>query len=195
MPLLTTTAGAGLAPYGFGLFGGGAGGGGAFELIATTIADGSSQSVAFSSIASTFKHLQLRVVANANLATRYHLITLNGSSSNYKNHILYANGSSVFSDAATPSTGNTTALTTLNDVPSTSNQFGATIMDILDYTNTNKYKTSRTLHGASSAANQIGLGSGVWMDLSAVSSLTVTCSGGGYYTNGSRFSLYGVKGS
>jgi hypothetical protein len=183
-----------LLPLGLLSQGGGAGGAGSFEQIATSIADGSSQSVTFSSIPSTYKHLQLRITANANLATRYHLVTLNGTTSTYKNHILYGNGSSVLSDAGTPVIGNTTAFTTLNDVPSNTNQFGATIMDILDYSNTNKNKTSRTLHGAASAANQVGLTSGLWVNTAVVSSLTITCSGGGYYTNGSRFTLYGIKG-
>lgn len=191
MPLLTTFAADAISPYGFTR---GAAESIAFELISTTIADGSSQSVTFSSIPSKYKHLQLRISANANLATRYNLITLNGSSTSYKNHILWGDGSNVYSDAATPGTGNTTALTTLNDVPSNTNQFGATIMDILDYANTNKYKTARTLAGAASAANLIALGSGIWMNTAAVTSLTVTCSGGGYYSNNSRFSLYGMAG-
>ena len=87
------------------------------------------------------------------------------------------------------------AVTTLNDVPSSTNHFGAVIMDILDYGNTNKNKTVRALSGAASAANQIMLSSDLWANTAAITSLTVTCSGGGYYTTGSRFSLYGIRGA
>ena len=163
----------GLFPLGLISQGGGGNGGGAFELISTTISDGSIQSVTFSSISSTYKHLQLRITANANLATRYHKITFNGSATGYRDHKLYGNGSSVTSTDSTPSADAGVAVTTLNDVPSSTNHFGAVIMDILDYGNTNKNKTVRALSGAASAVNQIMLSSDLWANTVAITSLTV----------------------
>jgi hypothetical protein len=180
-----------LFPLGYISQGGGAAAG-SFELIASTIADGSSQSVTFASVPSTYKHLQLRIVANANLATRYNLVRVNGDTSNYKSHTLYGNGSTVYSDV--PGAGTGAFVGGYYDVPSTTNQFGVAIVDILDYAVTTKNKTFRSLSGAQSATNIIGLHSGVFLSTAAVTSVSVTCSGGGYYTNGSRFSLYGIKG-
>lgn len=176
----------------FGILGSAGGDSSKFQLIATALADGSSQSVTFASIPNTFTHLQLRIVANANLATRYNLVRVNGNTSNYKSHVLYGDGSSVNSDA--PSAGTGAFVGGYYDVPSSTNHFGAAIVDILDYANTSKFKTFKSLSGVPSSAPIIGLNSGAYLLTTAVTSVSVTCSGGGYYTNGSRFSLYGIKG-
>ena len=69
--------------------------------------------------------------------------------------------------------------------------FGTFIVDILDYANTNKYKTMRALDGFD--ANGSGyavLWSGNWRSTSAVSTITIT---GGTFAQYSSFALYGIK--
>jgi hypothetical protein len=46
----------------------------------------------------------------------------------------------------------------------------------------------------SSAVNEIRLVSGVWLNTSAVSSISLVVGGGSNIVTGSRFSLYGIKG-
>ena len=75
-----------------------------------------------------------------------------------------------------------------------SNSVTSAVIDILDYKNTNKYKTARTLSGQdTNGAGIIQLLSGVWMSTAAISTLTLfTVSAFNIATN-SSFSLYGVK--
>jgi hypothetical protein len=80
------------------------------------------------------------------------------------------------------------------------------ILDILDYQNTNKYKTTRTLagintNGAYFGAARIALASGLWKSTNAVNTVTIYSAQGGYgSTLGSSFrantsiALYGIKG-
>jgi hypothetical protein len=77
------------------------------------------------------------------------------------------------------------------------NMFSASIVDILDYANTSKYKTIRVLAGAdvnNQTGTTFGLSSGSWRSTSAVTSITIGTSGFNFaqYT---QFALYGIKGA
>jgi hypothetical protein len=181
--------------------GGAGGGGGSYESIATvTVGSGGASTISFSSIPSTFKHLQIRYLSaqtNASVASAYSQLNFNSDTGgNYTDHQLYGDGS----DAVAVNSG--TSLTTIyvqRDSARTgagANIFGATVMDILDYANTSKYKTVRYLAGvdANTASTQfrITLGSGLWMSTSAISSIVFT---GAYsYAEKTTFALYGIKG-
>jgi hypothetical protein len=108
---------------------------------------------------------------------------------------LYGNGSSVGGENNRPRANIPTTITL---VPSTNtNMFAAGVIDILDYTNTNKYTTVRILAGQnvnSTSGEAISLTSGLWMSSSAVTSITLTgrTTNIGQYSN---FALYGIKGS
>jgi hypothetical protein len=70
---------------------------------------------------------------------------------------------------------------------------GAGIIDILDYANTNKYKTARSLRGYdANGSGNMSLISGLWMNTAAISNITLTARGGSVdqYTT---FALYGIK--
>ena len=67
------------------------------------------------------------------------------------------------------------------------------IIDILDYANTNKYKTNTSLSGLDTNNAQyadIRLNSGNWRNTAAVSTITISGMTFGTY---SSFALYGVK--
>jgi hypothetical protein len=77
---------------------------------------------------------------------------------------------------------------------SAANIFGVGVTDILDYTNTNKYKTVRTLSGAEfNGSGAVMLNSYVWNNTSAVNSLRFWAGGVGNWIAGTTFALYGVK--
>lgn len=104
--------------------------------------------IQFSSIPQTFTHLQFRVFA-ASAGSSSDNFTIYGfdgtsGSSNAALHTLYANGSSVYSASATGQYN--PALTQIPGTSATST-FGNIVIDILDYTNTNKYKTVRSVGG------------------------------------------------
>jgi hypothetical protein len=194
MPLITTLAGASARGYGglrtFAVPG-------TYESIATTIVgSGGSASVSFNSIPQTYTHLQIRGIGKSAGASDSLDLTFNGDvgSSQYTYHALYGNGSSAGSENNRPRANIPTTITL---VPSSdTNIFGAGIIDILDYTNTNKYTTVRIFAGQnvnSTSGEAIFLTSGLWMSTSAVTSITLTGRSGniGQY---SHFALYGIKG-
>jgi len=177
----------------------GAGGGGAassFDLLETTVLGSNTQTVTFSGLGSysQYKHLQLRCVLRmSDSGNGGGVITLqfNGVTSGYAQHRLAGTGSSVISGANT-STISMSALWATGQ-NSEANSFGAGVVDILDFSNTNKNTTIRGFTGATSN-NQVVLYSGLYPDTTAVTSITVLQSANNYsFQTGSRFSLYGIK--
>jgi hypothetical protein len=75
---------------------------------------------------------------------------------------------------------------------STASVFGGIVIDILDYANTNKYKTMRTLSGYdANGSGNVGLFSGLWMNTAAVTSINLLTFYDQYATY-SSFALYGI---
>lgn len=161
---------------------------GAYDSIATvTVGSGGSSSISFTSIPQTYTHLQIRLLAkNADGgAFGGTSMTINGGAGEAR-HDLYGTGS------ATGASGVSGSL--LVYIGGTA-QFGVGIVDILDYTNTNKTKTSRALSGVdNNGSGLVALESGLETSQTAISSLTFT-SNSGNFAEYSHFALYGVKGS
>lgn len=170
---------------------GGAAAGGDYESISTvTVGSGGASSISFSSIPSTYKHLQVRILGKAT-ASAYLKITFNGASTNFDSHYLDANGSSVSSgfDAATSFISNYGAIAN-----TTANVFGVAVIDLLDYANTNKYKTMRSLSGTDyNGSGGVDFTSGLWQSTSAISQIDFTLNTGNF-AQYSSFALYGIKG-
>jgi hypothetical protein len=73
--------------------------------------------------------------------------------------------------------------------------FSATVVDILDFSSTNKNKTFRLFGGnwqASGFNSQATFRSGLWRSTSAITSILIYPNTT-EFVSGSRFSLYGVK--
>jgi hypothetical protein len=167
------------------------------EPIATTVVgSGGVNTVIFNNIPQTYKHLQLRLIARGATTLARTAIQFNSDTSSiYDNHGVYGTGSATGSYADLGQTlievGNTP---TSSD---TANAFAATVVDILDYTNINKYKVIRSLDGwDGNGSGYVDLRSGSWRSTSAISTLTILCGlvGSGNLAQYSRFSLYGIKG-
>lgn len=162
----------------------------AMELISTTILGSNTNSVTFdvSSYASTYKHLQIRMVtklSQTGTATDQ-LMRFNGvTSTSYSGHRLLGNGSSVASQNRASSTS---AFIGLVD----GDQFTAGIIDIVDVYG-NKNKTVRCLIGAKGSASEIMITSGLFYSTSSTTSITLFPVVYDYLA-GSRFSIYGIKG-
>ena len=173
---------------------------GAYDSIATTtVGAGGAASITFSSIPSTYKHLQIRGIARDNGAVYFSdfYMTFNGAGSNYKDHYLEGIGTAVTAG----SYGYSTVIEVGNMVGASaqSNVFGLYVIDILDYANTSKNKTTRALsgwdnagNGTSKQAGAVTLSSGLWMDTTAINSISLRSNS--TIQQYSQFALYGIKG-
>ena len=169
-----------------------------FESIATvTVGGGGAATVTFSSIPSTYAHLQVRIMAR-NAATggttqNLNMTINNDSGANYTLHQLEGSGSSV--NAYGEGLGRTNCVQVVHIPTSTaaSSIFGVGIIDILDYTNTNKICTVRSLRGQEqNGSGSIGLHSYLYNSTTAISRLDFV-GGGGDIVQYSSFALYGIK--
>jgi hypothetical protein len=155
---------------------------------------GGAASISFASIPSTFKHLQIRGIGRTAQSANYTFTYLQLNSdtgANYSAHELYGNGSSAGAAAASSTTWGWAGY---SGAQSNTNNFGAFVIDILDYANTNKYKTVRSLSGYDANGNgAIGLESASWRSTSAVSTVTLLTNGHNF-SQYSQFALYGIKG-
>jgi hypothetical protein len=178
-----------------------AAGGGAlsdYELISTNILGSTTADVTFdvSSFASTYKHLQIRMVARGSgaITGAYDLlIRFNGNTgSNYSGHNLRGTGSAVQSNAITSATSILNESTFVGNNEA-ANIFGSAVIDILDPFSTTKNTTTRSLGGFTGSSSRLYLGSGAFYSTDAITSVNIR-PGGGSILAGSRFSIYGIKG-
>jgi hypothetical protein len=169
---------------------------GSYESIATsTITSGSSNTITFSSIPQTYKHLQIRGIARSSSGV-WNYLTFNGDTTqaNYYAHELAGNGSAAYGNAY-PGGASPIGIQLFVTYGHASVFSGVTI-DILDYTSTNKAKTVRCLNGWNNSTNgEVRIDSGLWSATpAAVTSLTLQCGSSNAYQQYSSFALYGIKG-
>ena len=169
-------------------------------IASTLVGAGGVNTIIFDDIPQGYKHLQLRNIARGSgggTGVDGYTYTFNGDSTiaNGVWHRMWGNGSSVSSQAIT-----TTLLQVSGGVvdgAAGANIFGVGVMDILDYSNPNKYKTTRALAGGelnttSGNTGQMWFVSGLWMSNTPISKITISY--GSNLAQHSRFSLYGIKG-
>jgi hypothetical protein len=153
----------------------------------TAPAGGSGGAVFFSNIPQTFTHLQFRCFTRSGNSATTNGIYQPGNAF----HQILGNGASIsaYSVASTVNyIGNTVANT------STANVFSSTIIDILDYTNTNKNKTLRVLAGYdANGSGLVELDSALLNSTAAVTGWFFDVGGPNYFAQYSRFDLYGIS--
>ena len=166
---------------------------GDYESIATvTVGGGGAGSVSFSSIPTTYQHLQIRWFARGSALAGLYWTFNSDTGANYARHRLSADGSTV-SASGLASQNNIYTVASWG-IPNTASTFAGGVYDLLDYDDTNKYKTLRGLAGQdSNGSGGVELVSGLWMNTAAVNAITVTPNTGTFqqYT---QFALYGIKG-
>jgi len=161
-----------------------------FESIATAYGNGSSDTITLSSIPSTYTHLQLRIFAWASSASAA-TIQFNGGGT-YSDHFLYGTGAAA---ASAGDISDTVIRANIRVGGGTANIYGTAIIDILDYANTNKYKTVRSLTGRDvNGSGIVSLASGLYQATTAISSITIVGNASTAWTTASSFALYGIKG-
>jgi hypothetical protein len=174
---------------------------GAYDSIATvTVGSGGASTVTFTSIPSTYTHLQVRYIARTSSAapgSEGDLVLVYGTphAGNGYSHILFGNGSSTgasnsgglaFSQYSSYATSST----------QTASTFGTGILDVLDYSNPNKLKTWRTLGGwDANGSGFVNLTSGIQNDTSVLTGIGFAVNSGNSFAQHSQFALYGIRGN
>jgi hypothetical protein len=168
-----------------------------YESIATvSVGSGGQSSIDFTSIPSTYKHLQIRYIARNTRAVNWDSLSIRLNSdtgSNYAYHLLVGEGANpVVAVGQATQTSMATCYQTGSSAGS--NIFGAGVIDILDYANTDKFKTARALSGNDLNGSGASLfASGLWRSTSAVTSISLF-SASVNFVQYSSFALYGIKG-
>ena len=171
---------------------------GDFESIATvTVGSGGTAEINFTSIAADWTHLQIRCLnkrTSAGSAIQTDSIRVgNGSidtGSNYSLHLIEADGSSVVAAGA----ANQSSVYSGNSIDSgATSVFAVSIIDILDYANTNKYKTIKVLSGVdNNGSGVVSFQSGSWRNTAAITHIRLYPTAGNI-AQYSHFALYGCK--
>jgi len=169
------------------------------SIATVTVGSGGAANVEFTSIPGTYTHLQIRGITKSTTATSAAELYFQFNSdtgNNYSRHGVYGTGSGV--SAYGQATMGRCELPVSVAASGSTSTFGAVIIDLLDYANTNKYKTMRGLGGtdANGATNQnyIGLYSSLWQNTNAITSIKLYPYTGNW-SQYSHFALYGIKGA
>ena len=167
-----------------------------YQSISTvTVGSGGSASASFTSIPATYTHLQIRAIGRTNRASAtndpFKIVFNSDTGSNYSNHYLQGDGSSASAFADVNAGFIAAYLATATSA--TASAFGTIVVDILDYTNTNKYKTTRSLGGFdNNGSGIVSLVSGNWRNTNAITSITISQQVGSSWNEYSSFALFGI---
>ena len=170
---------------------------GKFESIASYQATGSQSTINFTSIPSTYQHLQIRMSVldggTTGISEFYVRLNNDGTGGNYWKMRWYADASTT-----TASTGAVSSEGAWGSPSSRAScvQYAHAIIDFHDYASSTKYKDiiSRGYGMTASSNSVVGSSSSPWLNTSPISQITLDCNMGTWGSS-SIFSLYGIKGS
>lgn len=169
----------------------------AYESIASVVTTGSQSAATFSSIPSTYKHLQVRFLINSISIGDFYKFNVNNdnTTTRYTTSMIYTNGSSNSNSQWLSSAGRAYWLFMVSSgiVQSTIG-----IADFEDYADTNKFKGVRLLYGSETSSGtssrETGIMMGQYLQTTAINRIDFTMSSGGNLPANSLFALYGIKG-
>lgn len=169
---------------------------GSMDSLGVITLSSATSSINFLNIPQTYAHLQIRYLAQSsnsataadNLGFRFNSDT----GANYTRHYIDGSGTSATGGS---NTGVTQVYATCSQTSATyPSNFGVGVLDIVDYTNTNKYTTTKAISGVDFPAvgGAVQFTSGVWLNTAAVTSINIRALSGNL-TQYSHFALYGIK--
>ena len=172
---------------------------GSYESIQTVSLTGNQSSITFSSIPSTYKHLQIRGILRGDRANTGEIVGVqyNGdtTTSNYVSHRLIGDGTNAAASSQASGTYSSSWVTHIPGASSTASIFGPVVMDILDYATSNKNRVGRSLGGDVGGDKIAWFGSQLWLSTAAITSITFVPIFGSNFVQYSRLALYGIKGA
>jgi len=151
--------------------------------LATVSLSTSASSISFTGIPTNYTHLQVRGLHKHSGSGAWATIELNSdtTASNYTYHRLYGDGSAAAAEANA----------SLNRCFTSYPHWGSAIIDVLDYANTSKNTTIRTLGSwDGNGSGEVNYVSNLWKNTAAVTTLTINLSS---FVQYSHFALYGIK--
>lgn len=170
---------------------------GAFDLLESTVLTGSQASVEFTNLtskyASTYQHLQLRMLLRSSVNTNIVYYRFNGDTgNNYRAHWMQANGNG---SVGSGDSGSLNGIFHYSGAASSepANYYAGVVADILDPFETSKNTTTRTMFArASTVYPEVGIASGLWNNTASLTSVKVEMNASNLIA-GCRISLYGLK--
>ena len=164
------------------------------SISTVTVGSGGASDVTFSSIPSTYTHLQIRYIAQTSGYGRIQFNS-NTTGSNYYGHYITATGSGG-SAGELPGSTYSSLVWSIQNFSTTANVFNAGIIDILDYTSTNKNKTVRIIQGVDkNGSGDVEFTSGLFSATpAAITSIKLFPHAANTWSQYTQFALYGIKG-
>jgi hypothetical protein len=159
-----------------------------YEKIATNTLSSAQASVTLSSIPSDYTDLVLVVNGKTNGFGGYNALSLrvnSDSGSNYSRTIIY--GGNGFKDSYSYSNETSTFVT----IGQQADAFGNAIVNFNNYSNTTTHKPF--LGRDNYSTNVVYATVSLWRNTSAITSITLSGTGGHDIVSGSTFNLYGIK--
>lgn len=164
-----------------------------YQIATTTVGSGGAADITFSNIPATYTHLQIRGIGRSTFAdtdVNVYFQFNADTATNYSDHAIYGTGASAASYGN--ANNNIPAMFRITGGNSTANRFGVGVADILDYRDTNKFKTTRSLSGHDqNGSGLVFLFSSNWRNTNAITSVKLFPAAGNF-AQYSSFQLYGV---
>jgi hypothetical protein len=172
-------------------------------IASVLVGSGGSAAIIFNDIPQTYKHLQIRTIGMFKFTSDpggsggAQVFFNSDTSLSYTRHELGGTGTAPVAPYGVADYG-FGAIQRMPFILTDDHKFGVAVTDILDYTNTNKFKTTRSIGGfdknsASSPTGDVYINSFQWRSTQPITSITMRDQNNPWaqYT---RVSLYGIKG-
>jgi hypothetical protein len=158
-----------------------------YESIATLNFSTPTYIATFSSIPSTYKHLQIRYRIADDGASAMLMQLNSNTAANYAWHYVRGDGSS-----ATANSNSSTTYIRPGELGTSKTYPTVGIIDIIDYASTTKTKTVRYINGYdNNGSGLVQIGSGLWTQTSAINAIKLQFGD----VNPATVALYGIKGA
>jgi hypothetical protein len=157
--------------------------GATYEPISTTTLGSATSTVTFSSISGSYTDLKLVMSGLMSAGADVTLQFNSDTGANYSRTYLIGSGSS----AGTGATANSTSMPVFFIG---SNSTYSAFADINNYSNSTTYKT--VLCRSGDTGSYVEANAGVWRSTSAITSITISASGGATFSTGAMFTIYGI---
>jgi hypothetical protein len=171
-----------------------------YESIATVVVGAGGQSaITFNSIPQTYSHLQVRAFAKTGRTVYGNdsmSMTFNGSNTGYWWAQMTGEGSG---PSATGNANSGAFLGGWTGASASASTFAPVVIDIIDYADTNKAKTIKSLSGVdingtvAGVGGTLGMFSGCWFNTAGVTSINFNSNSGTNFVQYTHFALYGIR--
>jgi hypothetical protein len=176
-----------------------------FSIATYNVGAGGTSNIEFTNIPQDYTHLQIRGIIQTNrpsyVVDVVRMQFNSDTSTNYSSHRVRGGYDTTSTTVSNGAPGDSVIY--LGDLNSgvASNVFSSVVIDIIDYKDTNKYKTVRGFAafdcngtvGTGSYGGTLNFFSGNWRSTNAINSMKFTIISGTAFNQYSSFALYGVK--